>query len=128
LHLVEDYIGARFAPTVDLWVAGPDWLRVTVTAEVVPLSLEVATDVQAAVLARLAAFLHPLTGGLDGKGWAFGRKPYRSDLHALIESTLGVDYVLSLAVAEMADDDLQPDRFLVYARGHHITMVSGTES
>ncbi|MHC4180228.1 MAG: putative baseplate assembly protein, partial [Planctomycetota bacterium] len=77
LGRVEDYIQARLAPTVYLWVAGPDWLRVTVSAEIVPVSLEAVSDVLTGVLARLASFLHPLTGGLDGQGWAFGRKPYR---------------------------------------------------
>jgi hypothetical protein len=104
-------------------VAGPDWLRVTVTAEVVPVSLEAATDVQAAVLARLVAFLQPLTGGSDGQGWAFGRKPYRSDLYALIESTPGVDHVRQLTVQE--EGDVRSDRFLVYSGAHQIMMASG---
>jgi hypothetical protein len=124
LDRVADYISARIAPTVDLQVAGPDWLRVTVTAEIVPVSIEAAADVQAVVLARLAAFLHPLTGGLDGQGWAFGRKPYRSDLHALIEGTPGVDHVRYLSVTEKADDGLGVDRFLVYSGDHQIIMVS----
>jgi len=123
LGRVEDYIEARLAPTVDLWVAGPDWLRVTVAVEIVPVSIEAATDVQATALARLATFLHPLTGGLDGQGWAFGRKPYRSDLHALIEGTPGVDHVRRLTVAE--EGDVSPDRFLVYSGHHQIAMVGG---
>jgi predicted phage baseplate assembly protein len=122
LSRVEGYIQARLAPTVDLWVAGPDWLQVSVTAEVVPIAIEMATDVQVAVLARLAAFLHPLTGALDGQGWAFGRKPYRSDLYTLIESTPGVDHVRRLTVVE--EGDVSPDRFLVSSGDHQITMVS----
>jgi Baseplate J-like protein len=121
LSRVQDYLVVRLAPTVHLWVAGPDWLRVTVTAEVIPLSPEVATDVQVAVLAQLMAFLHPLTGGLDGQGWAFGRKPYQSDLYALIEGIPGVDYIRSLTVIEVGE--VRPDRFLVYSGDHQITMV-----
>jgi predicted phage baseplate assembly protein len=123
LSRVEDYIRARLGPTVDLWVAGPDWLRVAVTAEVVPISPEAAGNVQVAVLTRLAAFLHPLTGGLDKQGWAFGRKPYRSDLYALVEGTRGVDRVRWLTVAE--ECGVRPDRFLVYSGDHQITMVDG---
>jgi hypothetical protein len=92
-------------------------------AEVAPRSLEAAADVQVAILTRLAAFLHPLTGGLDGQGWAFGRKPYRSDLYALIESTPGVNHVRRLTVTE--EGDVRPDRFLVYSGSHLITMVGG---
>jgi len=73
-------------------------------------------------LAQLVAFLHPLTGGLDGQGWAFGRKPYQSDLYALIEDIPGVDYVRRLTVIET--DEVRPDRFLVYSGDHQITMLS----
>jgi len=124
LSRVQDYLAVRLAPTVELWVAGPDWLRVTVMAEVVPVSLEAATDVQVAVLAALVTFLHPLTGGLDGQGWAFGRKPYQSDLYALVEGIPGVDHVRRLIVDE--DGEVSPDQFLVFSGEHRITMVSET--
>src|SRR6185369_9664413 len=93
LSRVSTYIAARLSPVVDFWVVGPDWLQVDVQAEVVPRELEAVTDVHTAVLGRLRAFLHPLTGGPDGEGWDFGRKPHRSDLYALIEDTPGVDHV-----------------------------------
>jgi hypothetical protein len=128
LARVQDYIAARLAPTVDLLVRGPDWLKVTVSVEVVPVVPEAATDVQTAVTAQLAAFLHPLTGGLDGAGWAFGRKPYRSDLYALIEHTPGVSYVRRLAVEEQPDEGVaRPERFLVYSGDHEIVMSSDTD-
>ena len=126
---VTEYLGARLSPTVDLQVVGPDWLQVTVSAEIVPVLLEAAADVQTAVLARLATFLHPLAGGLDGKGWDFGRRPYRSDLYALVESTPGVDHVNRLAVDTLADDGgARPDRFLVYSGDHSITVIGDSAS
>ena len=100
LGRVSDYLGERLSPTVDVQVEGPSWARVTVTAEVVPVVLDLATEVQVVVLARLAEFLHPLTGGPDGRGWDFGRQPHRSELYALIESVSGVDHVRTLRVAE----------------------------
>jgi hypothetical protein len=48
-------------------------------------------------------FLHPLTGGPDGQGWAFGRRPHHSDLSALLEKVGGVDHIRSLSVT------LQPE-------------------
>ncbi len=125
LSRVKDHLEARLTPTVDLSVEGPDWLRVSITAEIVPISLEAATDVQTAVMDALATFLHPLTGGLDHQGWAFGRKPYRSDLYALIEGISGVDHVRQLNVAEIGN--VRPDRFLVYAGEHQITLIGGTD-
>lgn len=126
LERVRAYLAARLSPVADLWVAGPDWLRIDVEAEVVPRVLEQATDVQNAVLARLAAFLHPLTGGSDGAGWAFGRKPYRSDLYALIAATPGLDYARFLRVAETPEQgEARAGRFLIFSGNHQITLSSG---
>ncbi len=122
LARVQDALEARLLPTVDLHVQGPAWLEVTVSAEVAPVMPEAANDVQTAILSRLAAFLHPLTGGTDGQGWEFGRRPYRSDLYALIENTPGVSYVRQLEVETTGV--VQPERFLVYSGHHRITMFS----
>lgn len=123
LERVRAYVEARLSPVADLWVAGPDWLQVTIEAEIVPRELEAATDVQNAALARLAAFLHPLTGGLDGGGWAFGRKPHRSDLYALLASVPGVDHVRRLEVQEEAQGGARPGRFLIFSGTHRIAMT-----
>ena len=128
LGRVRAYLEARLSPVLDLWIVGPDWLEVSVTVEIVPRVLEGANDVQNAVLDRLSSFLHPLTGGLDGEGWAFGRKPYRSDLYALIEGTPGVDHVRRLQVAELPrEGGARPDRFLVYSGEHQITVTGNTD-
>ena len=125
LERVRSYIEARVSPVVDFWIVGPDWLQVDVRAEVVPQQLEAATDVQTAVLERLRAFLHPLSGGPLQEGWEFGRKPHRSDLYALIEETPGVDYVRRLEVIETPrEGGARPGRFLVFSGDHEIT-VSG---
>ena len=128
LARVEDFILQRLTPTAGLWVAGPDWLRVTVDAEVTPVGIDSATTIQTAVIARCGQFLHPLTGGPDGSGWSFGRRPYRSDLLALIESVPGVDHVRRMEVDEEPQDiSLRPDRFLVFSGDHTITIAGGEE-
>jgi predicted phage baseplate assembly protein len=124
---VEAYILAHAAPTVDLWLAGPDWVQVTVVAEIVPESLEIADAVETDVSTALQRFLHPLTGGSDGQGWAFGRRPHRSDLYALIESIPGVDYVRTLSVEEEEIGVVQTDHFLVFSGSHEISLVSPDE-
>jgi hypothetical protein len=42
---------------------------------------------EASLLARLAVFLHPLTGGPDGRGWGFGQLLHISQVALLLEST-----------------------------------------
>ena len=74
---------------------------------------------------KLAAFLHPLTGGLDGTGWDFGRAPHRSDFFALIESVPGVDHVRYLQITETEDQPgvRRTGRFLVFSGQHRIALV-----
>jgi hypothetical protein len=103
LRRVQAHLQERCAPTADLWVAGPEWIAVTVQATVVPRSFEEADTVGDRVRTALERFLHPLTGGPDGQGWAFGRRLHRSDLSALIEAVEGVDHIRALSVT------LQPE-------------------
>ncbi|UCC63668.1 MAG: baseplate J/gp47 family protein, partial [Anaerolineae bacterium] len=142
IQRVEDYILNRCAPTVDLWVTEPDWVEVTVAAQVVPVSWQAADAVAAAVVAELERFLHPLSGGPEGRGWPFGRRPHLSDLYALLESIEGVDHVRSLSVvsvpslAEEDEDDPTKttlprdswDRFLIYSGRHQISVAPSLDS
>jgi predicted phage baseplate assembly protein len=123
---VDQYLRRRSPATFDLWVAGPGWLRVDVDAELVPVSLELATDVDNAVRGRLRAFLHPLTGGPDGDGWPLGRRVFRSDLQAIVEATTGVDHVRVLTPAEhVTAASPVAGAFLVYSGEHRVRMVGG---
>jgi hypothetical protein len=111
LSQVQAYLQERCPPTADLWVAGPEWIAVTVTATVVPTSFGEADAVGDRVRAALEAFLNPLTGGRAGQGWDFGRKPHGSDISALLEAVEGVDHVRTLTVdlePETGDVDLAP--------------------
>ncbi len=125
LNQVQDYLDRRRIPTADLIVVGPDYVRVDVSGEVVLASLEGVSRTERAVAEAISAYLHPLTGGPEGAGWAFGRLPQRSDLYRVIEALPGVDHVRSLAL------DLVPDRpgadrtgrFLVYGGEPVITLI-----
>jgi baseplate J-like protein len=110
LRQVQQYLRARCCSTAGLWVAGPEWVRVTVTATVVPLSPDAAELVRGRVRTVLDRYLHPLSGGPDGDGWAFGRKPHRSDLFAVAEAVEGVGHVRSLEVALVAESEELGDR------------------
>ncbi|PPT06336.1 hypothetical protein CKA32_000458 [Geitlerinema sp. FC II] len=122
---VEDYLNRRRSPGLDLWIAGPDWIKVTVTADLVPVSLEASVSLDVEVADAIARFLHPLTGGLDGRGWEFGRKPHESDLYRAIEAIDGVDRVLLLAITEdPPSETARRDRFLIYSGVHDITVTS----
>jgi hypothetical protein len=118
---VKAYMRERCDPSVNLQVTGPEWQEVSVTAVVVPVSLERADAVRAAVVQHLENFLHPLTGGKKGQGWALGRLPQQSDLYAVIESIQGVDHVQSLKIEP--DQEVLSHEKLVYSGTHTITSI-----
>ena len=93
-----------------LRLVAPSYVPVGVRADILPLRADEAGRVEARVRNRLSAFLHPLTGGPEGRGWAFGAGVYLSDLAALIEQTPGVDAVqlLQLMVGQAVLGDSVP--------------------
>jgi predicted phage baseplate assembly protein len=125
LNRVQDYLEARSVPTARVSVVGPLYIRVDVTVEIALASMEGASTVEQATQERLASFLHPLTGGLDGAGWDFGRRVHQSDLYALIENVPGVDHIRSLDVEETEEQPgVRPTgRFLVYSGTHTVGLV-----
>lgn len=122
IEQVETYIRQRCLSAVDLWVAGPEWVEVSVVAEVVPVSPDIVDIVKVAVTNRLEEFLHPLSGGANGQGWDFGRQPHDSDIYAAIQSVDGVNYVRSLQVNVANNQTLQPNQ-LVFSGTHNITLT-----
>jgi Baseplate J-like protein len=105
LRRVEAHLRACCPATAQVWVAGPEWVQVQVTATVVPASPSIADAVANAVRAALERYLHPLTGGPDGAGWAFGRKPHRSEAFAVITAVAGVDHVRALRIDLLPESD-----------------------
>lgn len=99
---VEQYLRERSAnvtvfPT-HIQVTGPTYIEVNVTADLFPLTIDLAPSVETEALNQLAQFLHPLTGGYEGSGWEFGRLPCLSDVYALLEGIEGMDHVENLSM------------------------------
>jgi hypothetical protein len=94
-----------------IFVTGPRYFSVDVSATVAPVDASQAGAVEKAVAAALALFLHPLHGGPDGSGWDFGRDVYLSDVAAVIEQADGVDYVEELGL--LADGVPQGERLAI---------------
>jgi predicted phage baseplate assembly protein len=72
------------------WVATRVRLRVSAHAD--------AEAVRAAATRRLFEFINPITGGLDGKGWPFGRDLHSSDLIIALQNVAGIDFIRSVEV------------------------------
>jgi hypothetical protein len=98
---VQAYLAARTPvdlPADRIVVTGPDYQPVDVSAAIVPVDLTEAGTVERAAHDAVAAFLHPLSGGLSGHGWLPGQTVFASDVAAVIEHVDGVDYTQELAL------------------------------
>jgi len=134
---VRDYLSQHAVATAKITVAGPLYLSINVDLEIVLNTPVAASSVQANVLIQLNAYLHPLTGALDGNGWLFGEHPQESDIYRLISNVPGIDYVSALKVRlgvqeenkdgkDAVDKISKTRRFLIYSGIHRIKLITNT--
>lgn len=98
---LQAYLDRRRLLTTRLKVIKPDYLPLTIGAQ---LFLEDGADpiiVRQKVKHEVTAFFHPLRSGRywDGKGWPFGRNVYVSELYQLLAQIPGVDYVENVTIS-----------------------------
>jgi hypothetical protein len=117
---VQEYIDERKSPLAQLAVEGPKYVEVNVTADIAATSLEGANELKLVVLEQLNRFLHPLTGGFDGEGWSFGRRPHDSDLYYLIEGIPGVDHIIDLKMGLSGNIESESEQHLIASGKHEV--------
>ncbi|MGE0711379.1 MAG: putative baseplate assembly protein [Planctomycetota bacterium] len=107
LRRVHDFLDERRLVTTKLRVIKPRFVEISVNLAIVlkqgqggPGSERLKSRLEDSI----RGMLHPLFGGLDGKGWPFGRAVHKSDLYRVAEGHEGVDYVEDL---ELYDEDLK---------------------
>lgn len=98
LDAVERYLDARRLVTSEIHAIAPRYRRVGVDATLHIACEADPTTVRRTASSRLAAFLDPLEGGPDGKGWPFGRTVYRTEVMALLADVPGVSRVTALSL------------------------------
>lgn len=94
---VSRYLDERRLLGVQVQLQQPEYMGVCVQTEI---GLEPAYDnplareeILRTIRVSLYKFLNPLTGGIEGKGWPFGRPLYESDIVALLQQARGVRYL-----------------------------------
>ncbi len=119
-----------------LVVRGPSFVEASVETTLQTAGVESISTFEETVTNDVRAFLHPLSGGADGDGWAFGELPHLSDLYALLGRIDGVDHVEELSLTfegetgetiTVTEGDPNPrtaSNALVFSGTHEIT-VSG---
>jgi len=106
---LETYLGDRKLLGVQLRLEQPEYVGVTVRTEVAlepefmnPTAQE---EIVRSLEISLYRFLNPLTGGLDGRGWEFGRPVYPSDIITLFQRVRGVRYLGVVQLFERRQSD-----------------------
>ena len=97
-HRVEIYLKNRCSNVGKLRVIGASYWRVDVTAEVVANNMESMPSIEFEARTKIAEFLHPLKGGVDGKGWDFGNTLSISDIYSLLEPIEDVEHVKNVTI------------------------------
>jgi uncharacterized phage protein gp47/JayE len=92
LRYLAERAPAGLAASGHIYVTGPAYFAVDVSATIVPVQDSQAGFVEARAREALNKFLHPLHGGTSGEGWDFGRGVYLSDVATVLESVEGLDY------------------------------------
>lgn len=102
---IRNYLDNRKLLGVQIRLRGADYTGVSVQTQV---GLEPTySNPQAQEILRrqlevmLYRFLNPITGGLDGQGWPFGRPLYTSDIVALFQQVPGVRYLGPVLLFEL---------------------------
>ncbi|MBM3237387.1 putative baseplate assembly protein [Candidatus Poribacteria bacterium] len=137
LRKVEEYLQDRCSNVVvsakSLQVMGPAYIKVSVTVDIYPTSINLASVAEKNAVDALKAFLHPLTGGADGTGWEFGRMVCFSDLYALLEEIEEIDHVENVSMTLEGDGQKMtftsenpveisiPSYALIYSGEHELT-------
>lgn len=131
LRTVCAFLESRRLLTTELYVVGPRYVPVSVEATIVAADHADLGKVREQIEGVLSKYLHPLTGGDDERGWAFGGPVRYSKVIQRVFDVEGVDSVPSLVLivdgerqAECRDvpiDTIAPHA-LVYPTAHQITI------
>jgi predicted phage baseplate assembly protein len=93
LQEVSEFLNERRLITCHHHVVPPRYAKVSVEAEVVQIPKAKPEELLPQIKDKLADFFDPIRGGPDHRGWPFGRPVMVSEVHQVIEETVGVDHV-----------------------------------
>lgn len=119
LGRVQAHLDARKPVTARLRTLGPDYLGVSVSARISCAPSASPHELTAECRRQMLAFLHPVNGGIGGRGWAAGARPHRSDFVALLGAIEGVDHVEEV---RLQFEDVEPA-----ARRHALVCAGAVE-
>lgn len=131
-QFLESHCSNTLSNKRHIYIDSPSYAEIGVSIEIFVKSIEKATQVEREVKKKLDEFFHPLTGGLEGKGWDFGRYVLASEIFVLLENIEGLDHMENLNFTyndklchstEMKEIVKVKENFLV-ANGTHVININ----
>lgn len=101
---VENYIKTRCPLTNHIQVIPPVYAKINVETVISIKKWDLLSSIKKEAQQKIASFLHPLYGGIEGKGWDFGIIPCYSDFFLLLSKITGIDYIKQLKIIVTAGD------------------------
>jgi predicted phage baseplate assembly protein len=126
LRTVCAYLNQRRLLTTEVYVTGPTYKQVSISANVVVDDNADLASVKQAVESDLLAYFHPLTGGEKGDGWPFGGDIFYSRVYNRISNQPGVQRIEQLTITVDGEDaapcqDVEiPDGVLLFSTEHNV--------
>jgi predicted phage baseplate assembly protein len=135
LEAVAGYVDERRTVGARVLVEPPFYQGVTVVAKLVARPRTSSEELTRDARIALNRYFDPLTGGLDGTGWPFGRPVQAGEVYAVLQRLPGTELVddVKLFAADPitgkrgeATQRIELDRFaLVFSYEHQIRVVRG---
>ena len=105
LREVQSYLDARRDLTAKLQITGPRYLPVKVVITATAWNKAIAgglitgsNDVRVEIENKLRQFLHPVHGGINGKGWNVGDSVFIADLFKAVMPAEDIGFISSLTL------------------------------
>lgn len=98
LRTVCDHLDKFRLITTDLYIIGPEYVKISVTCKIRKKKKSSSIEVKNRVKKALEGFLSPLQGGPDQEGWPFGRPVFPSEIYQVIDKVEGVDYASCVSI------------------------------
>lgn len=102
---VLDYLDERKMLGIQIRLDQPDYVGVCVQTEIALEATYSNPQVQQDIIRQLKVmlyrFLNPVTGGVKGEGWEFGRPVYPSDIVKLLQNFQGVRFLGTVQLFEL---------------------------
>lgn len=128
IKTIQNHLDMHRLVTTDVYVVGPEYVKVSVKCKVRIKKKSSPDKVTKRVQDALEGFLDPLKGGVDEKGWPFGRALYLSEIYQVIDKVEGVDYATGVSITAEGyphDGDAIsiPPTALVYSGEHEMEII-----